>query len=83
MKEGVSACIRLYNLDIANHTFSGCIKAEFRLLVFVVETIHFGCFHIPVKGPMSRDLIELVEYVKLHEKYNNWLVDDPSLSYHH
>ena len=62
------ACVRLYNLDVANRTFSGCIKIEFHLFVVTIKSIDLGCFHIPLDEPPSESLLELVRYVTEQEE---------------
>jgi Domain of unknown function (DUF4773) len=64
-EKAASLCVDFYNLDLANSTFSGCIKLQARLAFVIVESIDFGCFHIPLRRRPPPDLIELVRHVRM------------------
>lgn len=68
MERLASLCIDFYNLDVANGTFSGCIKLKAKLAFVIVESIDLGCFHIPLHKRPSDDLIELVRLVRMRSE---------------
>ncbi|XP_041356145.1 uncharacterized protein LOC121373534 [Gigantopelta aegis] len=47
LKKLASLCIKLYDLDIKNHTLSGCARILVRLAGITVEKFDMGCFRIP------------------------------------
>jgi len=41
-------CLKLYNLDISSTQFSACAELVFQFVEIFKQTIHFGCFHMPI-----------------------------------
>jgi Domain of unknown function (DUF4773) len=45
-EEWVEVCLRFEDVDVAPHSFSGCLEAEAELKKVVVAKYKLGCFHI-------------------------------------
>ena len=41
LKDAASVCLDFYDLDIANHTFSGCVDLEARLYFVLKEKVRY------------------------------------------
>ncbi|XP_071103445.1 uncharacterized protein [Haliotis cracherodii] len=50
LKKYASICIKFYNLDIQQRTFSGCVRVLAQLATVIVESFDLGCFKIPPGG---------------------------------
>jgi Domain of unknown function (DUF4773) len=75
LEKAASLCIDFYNLDLANKTFSGCVKMQARLAHVVVESVDFGCFHIPLRKPyLSHDFDDVDDVVKRRSSESNRLL---------
>jgi hypothetical protein len=48
LEKEASLCLRFYNMDWSQKTFSGCMRLEARLIHIVVANIEMGCFHFPL-----------------------------------
>ncbi|XP_063411007.1 uncharacterized protein LOC134693959 [Mytilus trossulus] len=53
-KKIASMCLKFFNLDLSNSTFSGCAKIIIDLAYISIADYELGCFKIPPKGQSSK-----------------------------
>ena len=47
LKKLASLCVQLYDLEVSNHTLSGCVRVLAELEGLIVDRCEIGCFRIP------------------------------------
>ena len=47
LKKLASLCVQLYDLEVSNHTLSGCVRVLAELEGLIVDRFEIGCFRIP------------------------------------
>ena len=47
LKKLASLCVQLYDLEVRNHTLSGCVHVLAELEGLIVDRFEIGCFRIP------------------------------------
>ncbi|VDI00578.1 Hypothetical predicted protein [Mytilus galloprovincialis] len=57
-KKIASLCLKFFNLDLSNSTFSGCVKIIIDLAYISIADYELGCFKIPPKGQRSKILTQ-------------------------
>jgi len=48
MKNELSLCVDLYNLEFSKQEIDGCVKVVAKLAFFKLKGLDLGCFHIPL-----------------------------------
>lgn len=69
LKKELSLCVDLYNIDVTKQYVSGCIKLEAHVLHFTVETLHLGCYRIPLYSVAAQQnaaaIVKAIEAARL------------------
>ena len=60
--------MKLYDLDISNTQFSGCAELVLQFVEIFKETVHFGCFHMPI-GDTGNAFGSMVKIIKAVFQY--------------
>jgi len=64
-KKFASICLKFYNLDFSQSTFSGCTKIIIHLAGVTVANENIGCFKFPSRGHSSMKTNQKEVYVPI------------------